>query len=71
MREFKLEDLDHWEIDGVDPKDFPDFCDAFLSFAIAFNRFGGPYELTEEECDYIQATYPEWINEQAFESLIP
>ena len=66
MRKFKPSELDNYEIDGVDRKDYPDFCDAFLSSATAKDG----HELTEEELDYVQNTYPEWINELAFESLI-
>ena len=65
MKKYKPEDLDDYTIDGVDSKDYPDFCDAFIDWAIV-----GNHELTEEECEYIQDTYPEWLNEQAFESLI-
>ena len=52
-------------IDGVDEKDYPDFSDAFLG--------EGTYEgcdMTEEECNWFTETYPEWINEQAYQSLI-
>ena len=66
MTKFKLEDLDDYSIDGVDPKDFPDFSDAFLGEATTKDG----HELTDEELDYIQNAYPDWINEQAFQSLI-
>jgi len=45
--------------------DYPDFCDAFLSEATYDGR-----ELSEEECMWITETYPEWINESAYQSLI-
>ena len=57
----QLEDI---EIDGIDMKDYPDFCDAFLSYATIGGR-----ELTEEELEYIQETYSDWVYEQALESL--
>ena len=70
MREFNPKQLMYYEIDGVDSGDYPDFCDAFLGCATVYIN-DMEYVLTEEECDYITATYPEWINEQAFESLMP
>lgn len=61
--DFKLFD---GSVDGVDSMDYPDFCDAFLAEGTYDGR-----EMTEEECEWFTETYPEWINEQAFESLIP
>jgi hypothetical protein len=53
------------EIDGVDTRDYPDFCDAYIS--------GGTYdgeELTEEMADYIMSHHSEWFYEQVFQSTI-
>ena len=36
------------EIDGIDTRDYPDFCDAFISAAV-WNDTGEP--LTDEELD--------------------
>ena len=60
--DFKLFD---GTVDGVDPRDYPDFCDAFLEQGTYDGR-----EMTEDECIWFTETYPEWINEQAFQSLI-
>ena len=65
MTRYSPKDLTDFVIDGVDSGDYPDFCDAFLGEAWVVMK-----ALTDEEMDYIQETYPEWINEQAFESLI-
>ena len=65
MIKYSPKDLTDWDIDGVDSRDYPDFCDAFLVEA-----WVGDYELTEEELEYVQETFPEWISEQAFESFL-
>lgn len=64
----KIEEVEDLEVDGVDSRDYPDFCDAYImrGIYIAENR-----ELTEEECQYLTETYPEKVNEMAYESLIP
>jgi hypothetical protein len=52
-------------VEGVDPRDYPDFCDAYL--------IGGLYEdgteLTDEEMDDLNDKYPDIVNEMAFNSL--
>lgn len=52
----KLEDI---EVDGIDFKDYPDFCDAFLVYATYEGR-----ELTEQELDEVQEDNQEWFYEQ-------
>lgn len=54
------------EIEGVDSRDYPDFCDAFIAYAEDEN--GNP--LTEEELEILQEAYPEVVNELAYQSLI-
>ena len=53
------------EIDGVDPKDYPDFSDAYFSY--------GCYEdgtpLTEDELDKLTWLACDVLWEMAFESL--
>ena len=51
------------EIDGVDTRDYPDFCDAY--FACAWFEDGT--ELTDGELEELQNLYPEVVNEMAFE----
>ena len=38
------------KIDGIDSKDFPDFCDAYISYA----EFDNGIELTEDELEKYQ-----------------
>jgi hypothetical protein len=42
--DYKL--IDNIEVDGIDPKDYPDFCDAFIASA----DYDGK-EMTEEQLD--------------------
>ena len=48
------------QIDGIDTKDYPDFVDAYVSSA-CYKDSG--IELTEEELDYINNTYPHVVQE--------
>lgn len=61
--DFKL--FEDYSIGDVDSKDYPDFCDAFLEMGVYDGR-----EMTEEECEWFTENYPEFINEQAYQSLI-
>ena len=54
------------EIDGVDTKDYPDFCDAYSAGAW-FEDTGEP--LTCEQIEELNYDSKEEINEAAFESL--
>jgi len=56
--------VDNIELDGVDPKDYPDFCDAFIASCDYKGR-----EATDEELDAINEQC-DYIHELAFESLI-
>ena len=56
--------IDNMEFEGVDFKDYPDFVDAFLSAA----DYNGK-EMTDEQIDYVNDTYYEFVNEQVYESL--
>ena len=66
----KLQDLDltkitDVEIEGVDMVDYPDFCDAFISYGYYIYR-----DLTELELDYINEFRPEFIQEKIFENQL-
>jgi hypothetical protein len=61
----KLEQLNNIEVNGVDPKDYPDFCDAYISYC----EVDG-VEATDEQLYYINDTYPELAQEEAFEHCI-
>ena len=60
-----IENITGLEVDGVDPKDYPDFCDAFFYCGEIDGR-----ELTDDELDKLGEDYPEILNEMAYESLI-
>jgi hypothetical protein len=55
------------EIDGVDPCDYPDFCDAYVSRAF-YDDTGEP--LTESELEEFTEVHSDMINEMAFEQCI-
>ena len=50
------------EIDGIDTRDYPDFCDAFILY--------GEYEdgtvMTEDEMDEATERFADKVNERAF-----
>lgn len=50
-------ELNNIEIDGVDPKDYPDFCDAYISYCQINER-----SATDNELDYINENFGELIN---------
>ena len=56
------------EVDGVDTRDYPDFCDAYFSYAV-WEDTGE--ELTDEELEELTEKYSDVLNELAFESCIP
>jgi hypothetical protein len=58
-----FEDL---EVDGVDTKDYPDFCDAYFA---AGTWKGTGKEATEEELIALAELYPEHLLEMAMESV--
>lgn len=55
------------EIDGVDTRDYPDFCDAYFSDAY-WDDTGA--QLTDDEINELTDLYPEVVNEMAFESCL-
>jgi len=55
------------EIDGVDPRDYPDFTDAYATYAVWNDT---KEELTGPELDQLNEDYQELVQEAALESLI-
>jgi len=53
------------EVDGVDPRDFPDFSDAYFSYACYED--GTP--LTDEELDKLADQNGDILYEKAYDSL--
>ena len=60
------QDLGDIQLDGVDTKDYPDFADAFISYAV-FAHTG--IELSDEELDWVNETYACEINQLAHEEV--
>ena len=52
------------EIDGVDPRDYPDFCDAYFSYA-EFEDDGSP--LDDDQLTELSEQYSDVINVMANE----
>jgi hypothetical protein len=61
----KIGFVDDIEIDGVDTKDYPDFCDAYIT-----KMYVDGLEASEEQIEWFSENYPEVINDKAFNSLI-
>ena len=55
------------EIDGVDTRDYPDFCDVYFSYGV-FADTGE--ELTDKELDDLLESNSEMAYEMAFESCL-
>ena len=51
------------EVDGIDTRDYPDFCDAFIASAAIETRDGEYRELIDEELDYINDNCPDFVYE--------
>jgi hypothetical protein len=63
--DFDIKQLNNIYIGDIDPNDYPDFCDAYIESADYGDR-----ELTDEECEWITDTYPEIVQEKAFDQLL-
>jgi len=53
------------QVEGIDYKDYPDFCDAYISDAIYCGR-----DMTELELDELNNCYGEFVNLKAHEQII-
>ena len=62
--EFDLTLIDNIELDDINTKDYPDFCDAFISSADYDGR-----EMTDEELDVLNSEYSEFVYDQVISSL--
>ena len=45
-------EIDDVQVDGIDPRDYPDFCDAYIESATLIDN-GEPREATDAELDEI------------------
>ena len=59
-------ELENIELDGIDTKDYPDFCDAYISSAFSYrlNR-----DLNDNELDYVTDTFKDNIYELVFDKI--
>ena len=60
-----LSEIDNIVFDGIDHKDYPDYCDAYIVSADYMGR-----EMTDKEIEQLQDQYPEWVREQLDKQLI-
>lgn len=56
--------IDNLEFDGIDFSDYPDFVDAYLVSA----DYDGE-EMTEEQIDYINDEYRDFVYERVYDSI--
>lgn len=57
--------LQNIELDGINTRDYPDFCDAFIIYA----EYDNGVELTEVELDELNDNYGEFIYESVINHL--
>jgi hypothetical protein len=62
---FKGKKVVDLQVDGADSKDYPDFCDAYFSYACYED--GTP--LTDDELSEITDLHGDVVNKMAFESF--
>lgn len=67
MRDNKKISLESIVVEGVDPKDYPDFCDAFMTYA----EWEDGTPLTEEELEKVadRGEYSSAVYDAACESF--
>lgn len=52
LKILNVEAIDSFEVDGIDTRDYPDFCDAYIASAEVLDDMGWR-DATEEELDVI------------------
>jgi hypothetical protein len=61
----KIVDRSSIEIDGIDTQDYPDFCDAYISYA----QFDDSVELNDKELEILQEKLYEDMNQMVMDIL--
>lgn len=61
----KFSQLENIEIEGIDIKDYPDFCDAFIAYA----EYNGE-ELTENEYNFANDNFSGEIYDYIFDNQL-
>lgn len=64
MKTIDLSKVKYMMFEGIDMRDYPDFCDAYLSYAEIDGR-----PLTDEELDYINDKHYSFVNECVYDSI--
>lgn len=64
MENFDFAKLSDVQIDGIDTKDYPDFVDAYVSYAL----YDGE-EMTDEQLEWLTDTHREYVHEKTFDQL--
>jgi len=56
----KIEDI---QVEGIDPSDYPDFCDAYISYAEIDGKPASDEELDElnQDSDFVYGEVMRWI----------
>ena len=66
IRKINIKNLTDIDVDGIDPKDYPDFVDAFVASA----SYDG-IDLNDKELDWLNSTHPEIARDIARKSGSP
>lgn len=61
-----LSDIEDCEIAGVDRRDYPDYCDAYIERA-SWKSTGK--DLTEEELDELHDKHSDWVYEEVMRQV--
>ena len=61
-----INELTNVQVDGICMNDYPDFVDAYVSFAI--DEEGNI--LTDEQLEQLAQDHPEWIQEMAHDEIM-
>jgi len=61
-----INDTEDLEVDGVDPRDYPDFSDAYFTNGYLKGR---EEPLSEDELEYLTNNYGEELNRAAHDSM--
>jgi hypothetical protein len=64
MLMFKGRPVNYYQIDGVDPRDYPDFCDAHFCYA----EYDDGTPLTDDELELLTLENYDVISEMAFDN---
>ena len=57
-------DMKTCEVDDINPRDYPDFCDAYISYA----EYANGEELDDEALEKLNDEAGDWINQYCLEN---